>query len=86
VFPKIKQFVVIAITINIIIGSIYWADSRRSRIEKRIIEYIASDKFSAFQSDRRCLSENNYRIYLIDNFGLDFKIVPEARSGCITYI
>ncbi len=51
------------------------------QIEKKIIGFISSDAFDAFQADQRCRDERRYRIYVIDNFELKFNLTPEVRTS-----
>ncbi len=55
--------------------------ARQVQIEKKMIQYIASEEFFHFREDRRCRFEDRYRICLIDNFEQKFRLVPEVETS-----
>jgi len=76
-----KRSILIAVLINLFFGGITSAELRDIQIEKRIIKYISSDEFSKSKADQQCHDQNNYRIYLIDNFEQYFNIIPGVRTS-----
>ena len=50
------------------------------QIEKKIIGHLASAGLSEAPKDGRCGHEDEYLIYLIDNFEQSLRLVPEVET------
>jgi hypothetical protein len=76
-----RQTIAAALLIQVLLAAGGMADTREGQVEKAMLQWIASDDFSALHSDGRCRDPEKYRVSVIDNFDQKVSLVPEVQTS-----
>ena len=75
---KITILFVIYLTVITFISS---KQISAAQVEKEILKQITSENFLEISKDQRCQNQDNYIVYLIDNFEQPVELIPELTTS-----